>query len=319
MPDLAAPLKLGADCFGQNTTWSEYLTAMQLADRLGYDSLWTPDHVLPTSGDLTGPILEPYMSLAAVAASTSQATLGLLVSPVSLRHPTLMAKMVTTLDHISEGRAILGVGAGWAASEHLQYGLDFGASQGERLRWLEEALPVLRGMLDGERPSSNGPRYDVQEAINEPRPVQRHLPLLVGGGGPTVTPRLVATFADANNLIGDPAFVAERDAALVAHCEDLGRDEREIERTVALRWPIVRDSRAEAERVRRAMMEHQGLDPSLLAELAGTPEDLFELTAAYAEIGYRHIIAGLLAPYDEETMTRIIAEVRPRLEVMLTT
>ncbi len=317
MPDANAPLKLGADCFGQRVGWSDFLGAMELADRMGYDSLWTPDHVLPTSGDPGDPILEPYMSLAAVAARTSKATLGLLVSPVSLRRPTLMAKMITTLDHISGGRAILGVGAGWAEVEHTQYGLDFGDSLGERLRWLSEALPVLRGMLDGERPSAEGGHYAAREVVNAPAPVQPRLPILIGGVGRRVTPRLVAEHADANNVIGDPATVAELDKALVECCEAIGRDEREIERTVVLRWPIIRDSRAAAERTRATLLESHGIDPGTMAEMAGTADDLVERCAAYVDLGYRHVIVGMLAPYDEETMTRFATEVRPRLEAMV--
>ena len=316
MPDTTAPIKLGADCFGQRVDWTDYLAAMELAEELGYDSLWTPDHVLPSSGDLHDPILEPYMSLAAVAARTSRATIGLLVSPTSLRHPTLMAKMVTTLDHISDGRAVLGVGAGWAEQEHTQFGIEFGGSTGERLRWLEEALPVLRGMLDDARPSASG-HFEVQAVTNAPRPLQPRLPLLVGGAGRRVTLRLVAEHADANNLIGDQSMVAETDRVLMDHCEAIGRDEREIERTVALRWPIIRDDREEATRARAKMLEGHGIDPGMVPELAGTPEDLVEYLGGYVDVGYHHIIAGLLAPYDEETMTRLVSEVRPRLEAMV--
>ncbi len=111
---MADGVKLGADCFSQSTTWNDYIASMTLAEDLGYDSLWTPDHVLPTvpGGNGDGDILEAMMCLAAVARATSRATLGLLVSPITLRNPAVLTKMVTTLDHISGGRAILGVGAG---------------------------------------------------------------------------------------------------------------------------------------------------------------------------------------------------------------
>ena len=124
-------------------------------------------------------------------------------------------------------------------------------------------------------------------------------------------------FEDSNNLIGDPASVAELDGVLIDHCAAIGRDEREIERTVALRWPIIRDDRADATQARTKMLEAHSLDPSMVPELAGTPEDLAEYLAGYVDVGYHHIIAGLLAPYDEETMTRLITEVRPRLEAMV--
>jgi alkanesulfonate monooxygenase SsuD/methylene tetrahydromethanopterin reductase-like flavin-dependent oxidoreductase (luciferase family) len=225
MNDGGPTVKLGADCFSQHTDWQSYLEAMTRAEKLGYDSLWTPDHVLPTppSADPEGPILEAYMCLAGVAASTSRATLGLLVSPISLRQPALLAKMVTTLDHISGGRAILGLGAGWAEEEHRQYGFEFGDGFGDRLDWLRQALPVMRGMLDGTRPSSTGARYNIQEAINSPAPVQTRLPILIGGTGPKVTLRLVAEYGNICNVIGSPEQIAETEARLVEHCEVVGR------------------------------------------------------------------------------------------------
>jgi alkanesulfonate monooxygenase SsuD/methylene tetrahydromethanopterin reductase-like flavin-dependent oxidoreductase (luciferase family) len=134
-----------------------------------------------------------------------------------------------------------------------------------------------------------------------------------------VTLRLVAEHGDACNLIGDPTFVAERDRTLAAHCNDLGRDEREIERTVTLTWPIIRDRRDEARRARASILDRQGVDRSTAADLAGTPEDLVELCAAYVDLGYRHIIVGSLAPYDGETLHRFATEVRPQLASTSTT
>ncbi len=188
----AQAVRLGADCFSQHTDWVAYLAAMGRAEILGYDSLWTPDHLLPTSGGSSGPILEPFMALAGVASHTSRATLGLLVSPITFRNPAVLTKMITTLDHVSNGRAVLGVSAGWAQEEHRQFGIEFGEGFGERLRWLGEALPVMRGMLDDIRPTAGGDRYAIADVVNAPPPIQDHLPILIGGGGPKVTLRLVA-------------------------------------------------------------------------------------------------------------------------------
>jgi alkanesulfonate monooxygenase SsuD/methylene tetrahydromethanopterin reductase-like flavin-dependent oxidoreductase (luciferase family) len=315
MPGGAADIRFGADCFSQHTDWESYLEAMVTAERLGYDSLWTPDHVLPTppSSDPQGPILEPYIAIAAVAARTSRATLGLLVSPITFRNPALLTKMVTTLDHVSNGRAILGVGSGWAEEEHRQYGVEFGAGFGERLGWLRQALPVMRGMLDGARPSASGGRYTMAEVVNSPLPIQERLPILVGGGGPKVTLRLVAEYADMCNLIGSPELIAEREAALLRHCEEVGRDPSEIERSVAIRQPLIRDSRSEAEEALLGVFDHNGFEPWPGAGHAGTVEDIAELCAQYVDLGYRHLIFQFLAPYDRETMTRLIQDVRPLL------
>jgi alkanesulfonate monooxygenase SsuD/methylene tetrahydromethanopterin reductase-like flavin-dependent oxidoreductase (luciferase family) len=313
--DGVAGLRFGADCFSQHTEWEPYLDAMVRAERLGYDSLWTPDHVLPTppSADPHGPILEPYMAIAAVAARTSRATLGLLVSPIAFRNPALLTKMVTTLDHVSGGRAVLGIGSGWAEEEHRRYGVEFGSGFGERLAWLREALPVMRGMLDGTRPSAAGGRYSMTEVINSPPPVQERLPILVGGSGKKVTLRLVAEYADMCNIVGPPDWVAESDEVLVRHCEEVGRDPATIERTVAIRQPLIRDSRAEAEKALLGVFDANGFEPWPGAGTAGTVDDLVDLCGRYIDIGYRHLIFQFLAPYDRETMTRLLEEVKPQL------
>ena len=176
-------LRIGALCWNQYTEWPALLEAGRRADRLGYDSLWTWDHLYPIVGDASGPILEGWMTLAAWAQATERTRIGLMVSANTFREPTLTAKMATTLDHISRGRAILGIGAAWHADEHAAYGLSFGSGAPERLRWLGEALPVIRGMLRGETPSAAGVRYHAKSIRNLPAPVQARLPLLIGGGG----------------------------------------------------------------------------------------------------------------------------------------
>jgi alkanesulfonate monooxygenase SsuD/methylene tetrahydromethanopterin reductase-like flavin-dependent oxidoreductase (luciferase family) len=310
----ATALRFGADCFSQHTEWSPYLSSMQRAEDLGYDSLWTPDHLLPTSGDTQGPILEPYMALAAVAATTSRATLGLLVSPITFRNPAVLTKMITALDHISGGRAILGIGAGWAQEEHRQFGIEFGEGFGVRLGWLEQALPVMRGMLDGSRPTADGDRYAITDVVNAPPPIQEHLPILIGGGGPRVTLRLVAEYGDIWNFVGTPDDMAAKEAILVDHCRAVGRDPTEIERTVVIPQPIIRDSRVEAEQALRAVFAHNGAEPFAGADFIGTPNDVVDRCAPYVEMGCRHLIFQFLAPFDAETMERLALEVRPRLQ-----
>ena len=159
MPDLNAPLKLGANCWNQYTDWPSWIDAQQRAERLGYDSLWTWDHLYPIVGSDRGPILECYTAMAALATTTERATIGLMVGANTFRNPALVAKMITTLDHISGGRAILGIGAAWFETEHVAYGIPYGSSPGERLRWLAEALPIMRGMLDGTKPTAEGGTY----------------------------------------------------------------------------------------------------------------------------------------------------------------
>ncbi|MFC2153132.1 LLM class flavin-dependent oxidoreductase [Actinomycetota bacterium] len=307
---------MGADCFSQGTSWEGYVASMVRAEELGYDSLWTPDHVLPTipGGNGEGDILEAMMCLAAVAQATSRATLGLLVSPITLRNPAVLTKMITTLDHISNGRAIFGVGAGWAEEEHRQYGVEFGEGFGERLRWMREALPVMRGMLDGTRPSASGPRYSMMETENNPPPVQDRLPIMVAGSGPKVTLRLVAEHGDMCNMIGSPDFIAEREHMLIAHCEAVGRDPSEIERTIAFRQPVIRDTEDDAREVAAQISARHAIEPPFL-DMAGTSASLVERLLPYLDLGYRHLIFQFLAPFDHETMDRLISDVKPQLEL----
>jgi alkanesulfonate monooxygenase SsuD/methylene tetrahydromethanopterin reductase-like flavin-dependent oxidoreductase (luciferase family) len=307
-------VRIGALCWNQYTTWPDLLEAGRRADRLGYDTLWTWDHLYPIVGSSDGPMFEAWLTLAVWAQATENVRIGLMVGANTFREPTLTAKMATTLDHISNGRAILGIGAAWFEEEHEAFGLAFGSGPPERLRWLGEALPVLRGMLRGEAPTAAGPRYAATAVRNDPTPIQEHLPLLIGGGGEKVTLKLVAKYGDANNVGGGIAQVKRKEAVLLQHCEAIGRDPAEIERTTGLGAVVIRDSRAEAERVKKAIFERNGRAKEWTDQPVGTPEDVAERLAPFLEIGYRHLIAGFPAPFDEESMTRLANEVRPLLE-----
>jgi alkanesulfonate monooxygenase SsuD/methylene tetrahydromethanopterin reductase-like flavin-dependent oxidoreductase (luciferase family) len=309
-------LRIGALCWNQYTDWPALLLAGQRADHLGYDSLWTWDHLYPIVGDSRGPILEGWMTLAAWAQATTHVRIGLMVSANTFREPALTAKMATTLDHISGGRAILGIGAAWSQEEHMGFGLPFGSGFPERLRWLGEALPVIRGMLHGETPTAAGRRYHARAVRNEPRPVQARLPLLVGGGGEKVTLRLVARYADACNIGGGVDVVRRKEAILQEHCRAVGRDHREIERTTIVGAVVIRDSRAQAQRVFERLFETNGRARLWTDQPVGAPDEVAEAIRPYLEIGpgYRHLLAGFPAPYDEESITRFATEVRRRLE-----
>ena len=309
-------LRIGALCWNQYTEWPALLEAGRRADRLGYDSLWTWDHLYPIVGDASGPILEGWMTLAAWAQATERTRIGLMVSANTFREPTLTAKMATTLDHISRGRAILGIGAAWHADEHAAYGLSFGSGAPERLRWLGEALPVIRGMLRGETPSAAGVRYHAKSIRNLPAPVQARLPLLIGGGGEKVTLKLVARYGDACNIGGGVESVRRKEVILQQHCRSVGRDHREIERTTVVGAVVIRDSRAEAQRVFEKLFATNGRGQLWTDQPVGTPDDVAAAIRPYLDIGpgYRHLLAAFPAPYDEESMTRFATEVRSRLE-----
>ncbi len=307
-------VKIGALCWNQYTDWSSLLQAGIRADELGYSTLWTWDHLYPIIGDSNGPIFEGWLTLAAWAQATSQVRIGLMVGANTFRSPALTAKMATTLDHISNGRAILGIGGAWNGEEHEAFGLEFGSGFPERLRWLGEALPVMRGMLHGTEPSAAGDHYHSKATRNLPAPVQEHLPICIGGGGEQVTLKLVAKYGDMNNVGGGVEAVRHKDAVLLRHCETVGRDPAEIERTTGVGTVFIRDDRAEAERLFREAFDRNRIAVPWKDQPVGTPEDVAEKLAGYIDIGYRHLIAGMPAVYDEESMTRFATEVRPMLE-----
>jgi len=307
-------IRLGALCWNQYTEWPALLDAGVRADELGYDTLWTWDHLYPIIGDSHGPNYEGWLTITAWAQATQHVRIGLMVGANPYREPALVAKMATTLDHISNGRAILGIGAAWFEEEAHDFGFEFGDGPPERLRWLGEALPVMRGMLDGTEPSAAGPRYRTDHVRNLPGPIQPHLPICVGGGGEKVTLKLVARYADMCNIGGGLATVRRREAILRQHCETVGRDEREIERTTGIGTVFIRDNRQEAHRLFREAFERNEIDRLWTDQPVGTPEDVAERLAPYVDLGYRHLIAGTPAAYDEESMTRFVTEVKPLLE-----
>jgi alkanesulfonate monooxygenase SsuD/methylene tetrahydromethanopterin reductase-like flavin-dependent oxidoreductase (luciferase family) len=313
-------MRFGALCWNQYTDWSSFLEAGVRADRVGFHSLWTWDHLYPIVGSADGPIFEGYMTLAAWAQATSRVRVGLMVGANPFRNPALTAKMATALDHISGGRAYLGIGSAWNDEEAHDFGIEFGESPAERLRWLREALPVMRGMLRGEPASAAGPHYSADSVRNEPRPLQAHMPLLVGGGGENVTLRLVARYADANNIgfaAGLEGF-KRKEEALRRHCEELGRDQGEIERTLNTGPMIIRDSHEEAAQVLEETYAHNGKAQTWAgrpasAQPTGSPEHVVETLLPFVEQGYRHVVVGFPSPYDAETMQRLIGEVQPML------
>ena len=311
-------LRLGILLWSQAATWPEILSAARRVDALGYDSLWTWDHVYAIFGDPNQPIFEGYTTLAAWAMATEHARLGLLVGANTFRDPALVAKMIATIDHISRGRAIAGIGGAWFEHEHRADGYDFGSGFGQRLDWLDEAVPAIRGLLDGEEVTSEpGGRYTFDRAIHHPAPVQAHVPIMIGGSGEKKTLRTVARCADMWNAMGPLDLMRRKVEVLRGHCEAVGRDPAEIEFTLGLKTTI-RDSQAEAERVWREHMAHNRTPlPRVEADdtfWRGTPEQIAERLGPYVELGFTTAISEIPAPYDDESIERFIGEVKPLVE-----
>jgi len=217
------------------------------ADNSGFDSLWVMDHLyqIEVVAPREEPMLEAYTLLGALSARTRDIALGTMVTGVTYRNPALLAKIVTTLDIISSGRAILGIGAAWNDDEHAGYGYDFPTAK-ERLDRLEEALQIIPAMFTEQTPSFQGRHYRIQEVLNNPKPVRGRIPVLIGGGGEKRTLRLVAQYGDACNLFGGPDDVRHKLDVLERHCADVGRDPAEITKTILY---TVRDPMQAAEKI----------------------------------------------------------------------
>ena len=198
------------------------------AEAAGYDRVFVMDHFyqLPGIGAPEEPMFECYTMLSALAQHTERVRLSALVTGNTYRNPALLAKAVTTLDHVSGGRATLGIGCGWFEKEHVDLGFEFGTF-GDRFEKLEEALQIIVPMLRSERVTFSGKHYRVQDAINSPAPISK-IPVMIGGQGEKKTLRMVAQYADESNLVGDNAAIPRKLEVLAEHCERLGRDRSEI-------------------------------------------------------------------------------------------
>lgn len=232
-----APVRVSIQFQPEHTTYRSMRDLWLRAEAMGFDSVYTWDHFYALTGDHAGPNFECWSLLAAMAESTSRVRIGALVTGNSYRHPAVLAKMAATVDHISDGRLVLGIGAGWNQEEYDAYGIPFGTAGG-RLRALEEALIVLRKLLGPEETSDfDGTVYRLTNARCEPKPVQQPPPILVGGGGERVTLRLVAEHADMSNWGGTPEAWAAKNRVLDEWCERVGRDPAAILRTVEITRP----------------------------------------------------------------------------------
>jgi alkanesulfonate monooxygenase SsuD/methylene tetrahydromethanopterin reductase-like flavin-dependent oxidoreductase (luciferase family) len=299
-------IRFGAQLWSQHTDWPQWRDAAVAADNAGWDSVWTWDHLLAIFGPWEQPIFEGWSILSAIGPLTKRVRLGLMVGANTFRKPGLTAKLATTLDHVSGGRAILGIGGAWFDREHEAFGIpDWGSGFGERLDRLDESVMLMRRLLDGERFSHAGQFYTLTDALCEPRPVQAHLPILIGGSGPRKTLRTTAQRADAWNTAGTVEEVRTRLGILDQHCADVGRDRSEIELTVS--FPIViRDATSDAEAAYAASLAHNGTDSmGDVPILVGSPATVAAGLRPYVELGFRTVIVRLPAPYDKETIARM--------------
>ena len=312
-------MRFGAAYWIQRTDWPSLRDACLAAERAGFDTLWLDDHLLADEGDWHDGKLEGWATIAALAPLTTTARLGLLVAANTFRNPGLTAKLATTVDHLSNGRLVLGIGGGWFDREHDAFGLDFGSGFGERLDRLEEAVGLVERLLAGEQVTHCGRFYSMVDAVCEPRPIQPRLPILIGGSGREKTLRTTARHADLWNGYGEPARIAETSAVLKERCEEIGRPFDSIERTVTMDV-VVRDSEAAALAAFQAVEQRHGLQGRIDPEgrerylsAAGDPAAIASYVRAFAELGITEVVWVFRSPFDLETIGRL-TEVRSLLD-----
>jgi F420-dependent oxidoreductase-like protein len=263
------------------------------AEATGFESIWVMDHFyqLPMLGGESQPMFEAYTLLGALAARTSAVGLGTLVTGVTYRNPAMLAKIVTTLDVISGGRAWLGIGAAWHDLEHEALGFEF-PPVAERMDRLEEALQICRAMFRSEKPTFEGAHYRSKEALNLPPPIRPGGPrILIGGGGERRTLRLVARYGDACNVFGDAATVRHKIEVLHRHCDEVGRDPSQI-RVTRLGSLFLTESAAQTEELRSSLA---GMVPAdnLATMVIGEAGEVATQLAGLIEAGVQTFIFNL--------------------------
>ncbi len=289
---------------GSGHDWQETLDLARHVEQTGWDGFWFCDHFMANAPDTSGPWAEAWTTIAAVAAAVPRIRLGTLVTGNTYRHPAVLAKMAVTIDRISGGRLVLGLGSGWQENEHKAYGIPF-YTTGDRLRRLEEACQVIKGLLGNEKTSFEGKYYQLEEAPLEPKP-EGPLPLLIGGGGERVTMRIAAQYADEWNVWGDVATLVQKGEVLERHCAKVGRDPAAIERS-AVAMLFLSDDASFIESIRGG----GGRRPMIV----GNVEEVRETIGAYAEAGVSELIIPdfNLGPRERklEILDRFIEEVAP--------
>ncbi len=286
--------------------FSEVSSLAAHAEATGWDGLWLADHFMPNAPDTSAPWPEAWTTLAAVAAVVPRIRIGTLVTGNTYRHPAVLAKMAATVDHISGGRVVLGLGSGWQENEHQKYGIPFSTVTG-RLARLEEACQVIKGLFTETSFNFDGKYYQLADAPLEPKPVQHPLPLLIGGGGEKVTLKITARYADEWNVWGNVATLKSKMAILDQHCEQAGRDPSSIQRSAVAMMFLSDDE---------AFVAKMSADPAR-PTIAGNVSQVQEIVAAYAAAGVNELIVPdwTMGPGDtsqkREILDRLIAEVAP--------
>ncbi|MEO6651882.1 MAG: LLM class flavin-dependent oxidoreductase [Ilumatobacteraceae bacterium] len=263
-------------------TPSEVFETARWAEGCGWHGVWYADHYMPNTGDETfkpGDMHECWAMLPAIAAVTERVRIGSLVAPTSIHHPALLANRAATIDHISNGRMVLGIGAGWQINEHAAYGIELEPPK-QRVDRFEESIEIVRSLLGQDRTTFLGDVFTISDAPCDPSPIQSPLPILVGTGSPRML-RITARFADEWNTWGGPSMAGGAREKFTAACAAVERDPASMWTSVQA-LVFVTDTDAEAEQILAGDMGPRSI--------AGTPERLRDIVAEYTDLGFDEFI-----------------------------
>lgn len=311
-----ASIKFGAVATQAGVSWQELLSTWLELDRdSNFDSLWLMDHFVTGFGTAfgsEGECLESWTALAALAQATSRVRLGVLVTGNTYRHPAVLAKQATTVDHISGGRLEFGIGAAWHSYEHESFGIRFYTTR-ERLERLDEAVQVIKLLWTQPRPKFEGRYYQLKEPPYNPPNVQSpHPPILVGGGGENRTLRTAARYADASNVMGTPEEVAHKFRVLEERCREAGRDFSQIRRTVQV--PLfLSDDPAFRQRVVQGIASARGVseDQAARSLLLGSIDEVKQQVKAFIDAGVQEFMLAQWPRFHAESLRRFSEQVIP--------
>ena len=287
-------------------SFTDVIALAKHVERTGWDGIWYADHFMPNAPDTSTPWPEAWMTLAAIGAQVPRIRIGTLVAGNTYRHPAVLAKMAATLDHITGGRVVLGLGAGWQENEHAQYGIPF-YTTGERLGRLDEACQVIKRLFTEEKSNFDGKYYRLADASLEPKPVQKPMPLLIGGGGEKRTLKITAQYADEWNVWGTVDTLKAKMAILDGHCKTVGRNPKAIQRS-AVALLFMSDDATYLKRMRDSKIPQ--------AANIGTADEIRDIVAQYQAIGVDELIVPdfTLGPTPQKlaTLDRFIRDVARR-------
>ena len=307
-------LKVGAQVLTYGASWDDAVAAAQLVDRLGYDYLWGHDHLYSTGGNPYQQFFEGWTTVSAWSVLTSRVRLGLLVGANTFRNPGVVAKMAATVDHVSGGRSILGLGAGNVEFENVAHGIDPGKTLGERIDWFEEAMAIVTDLLAGREVTHTSAKYQFDKVRHAPQPVQARIPVVIGAEGEKRGLRLAARYADIWQWFAgthEVELFRHKQDVLRRHCETEGRDESQIERMIGCKF-ICRGTEDEAKRVAAELVAvHKWPDTIWDIVWAGTPQQVADWLTPFVELGAGSFSPQIGWPYDRETVERLIGEVKP--------